>query len=80
MIPKVKGSKNIPPTLPPQSSVHSVISPGVGLVRITWFPGSMGLEFAQSLDAAIADLKARDCERLLVDLRRNIGGGLASRG
>ena len=58
----------------------AVISPGVGLVRITWFPGSMGLEFAQSLDAAIADLKARDCERLLVDLRRNIGGGLASRG
>ena len=76
VIPKVKGNKNLPPILPPKSVVHSVLTPGVGLVRITWFPGSMGLQFAQSLDAAIADLKAKNCERLIVDLRGNIGGGL----
>jgi len=36
----------------------------------------MGLGFAKSLDAAIADLKQRGCDHLIIDLRGNIGGGL----
>jgi carboxyl-terminal processing protease len=55
---------------------HSVIAPGIGLLRITWFPGAMGLKFAHQLDSAIADLKRQGCDRLIVDLRGNIGGGL----
>jgi C-terminal processing protease CtpA/Prc len=36
----------------------------------------MGLEFANSLDVAISNLKSKDCDRLIIDLRGNIGGGL----
>jgi C-terminal processing protease CtpA/Prc len=36
----------------------------------------MGLGFAKSLDAAMSGLKAQGCDRLIIDLRGNIGGGL----
>jgi carboxyl-terminal processing protease len=36
----------------------------------------MGLTFAKSLDVSIADLKRQGCDRLMIDLRGNIGGGL----
>ncbi len=75
-VPSRKGNKNLPPMLPPKSMTASVIAPGTGLLRITWFPGSMGLGFAKALDRVIADLKEHNCERLIVDLRGNIGGGL----
>ncbi len=75
-VPAQKGSKNLPPILPPKSISSSVIAPAVGLLRITWFPGSMGLGFAKSLDKAIAGLKQKGCNRLIIDLRGNIGGGL----
>lgn len=75
-VPQQKGNKNLPPMSPPKSISSSIISPGLGLLRITWFPGSMGLRFAKALDASIADLKERGCDRLIVDLRANIGGGL----
>lgn len=75
-VPQRKGNKNLPPILPPKSISSSMVGPGTGLLRITWFPGSMGLAFAKDLDSAIADLKQRGCNRLVVDLRGNIGGGL----
>lgn len=75
-LPKRKATKELPPLLPPKSMMHSVIAPGISLLRITWFPGSMGLKFAQHLDGAVADLKRQGCDRLIVDLRGNIGGGL----
>ena len=71
-----KGDKDLPPILPPKSISSSMIGPGVGLVRITWFAGAMGLGFANELDSAISALKAQGCDRLIVDLRGNIGGGL----
>jgi C-terminal processing protease CtpA/Prc len=36
----------------------------------------MGLRFAKDLDAAVADLKGHGIDRLIVDVRGNIGGGL----
>ncbi len=75
-VPAQKGNKNLPPILPPKSISSSVIAPGVGLLRITWFPGSMGLGFSKSLDDAIRRLKQQGCDRLIIDLRGNIGGGL----
>lgn len=75
-VPTRKGNKDLPPILPPKSITSSMIEPGVGLVRITWFPGAMGLGFANKLDHAISALKAQGCDRLIVDLRGNIGGGL----
>ncbi len=75
-LPRRKATKELPPLLPPKSMTHSVIAPDIGLLRITWFPGAMGLKFAHALDSAIADLKGRGCDRLIIDLRGNIGGGL----
>ena len=75
-VPTRKGNKDLPPILPPKSISSSMIEPGIGLLRITWFPGAMGLGFSKELDSAIDGLKARGCDRLIVDLRGNIGGGL----
>jgi C-terminal processing protease CtpA/Prc len=71
-----KGTKDLPPMLEPKSIVHSVIPPNIGLLKIAWFGGGMGMQFADSLDAAIRDLKERGSDRLIIDLRGNIGGGL----
>lgn len=56
--------------------MHATLAPGVGLLKIAYFPGAMGMRFAEALDNAIQDLKQRACERLIIDLRGNIGGGL----
>jgi carboxyl-terminal processing protease len=53
-----------------------MIDTGIGLLRITWFTGAMGLGFAKELHSAISALKAQGCDQLIVDLRGNIGGGL----
>lgn len=75
-VPYRKGTKDRPPIIEPKSLTCAVIAPGIGLLKIRYFPGPMGLEFARELDAAIKDLKQRHCDRLVVDLRGNIGGSL----
>lgn len=75
-VPRQKGNKNLPPILPPKSISGSMIGDGTGLLKISWFPGSMGLGFARELDLILADLKENGCQRLIIDLRGNIGGGL----
>jgi C-terminal processing protease CtpA/Prc len=75
-IPHVKATKGSPPLVEPKSPVHAMLSPGVGLLKIAYFPGAMGMRFAEALDAAIWELKQQGCDRLIVDLRGNIGGGL----
>jgi carboxyl-terminal processing protease len=75
-VPLRKGNKNLPPILPPKSVSSQMVAPAVGLLRIAWFPGPMGLGFSKSLDVAIAALKQQGCDRLIIDLRGNIGGGL----
>jgi carboxyl-terminal processing protease len=76
MVPQVKAKGSIPPMVEPKSLVHRVIAPGVGLLKVTYFPGGMGLRFAKQLDAAIASLKEQGVDRIIIDLRGNIGGGL----
>ena len=46
-VPTRKGNKDLPPILPPKSIISSMIGTGIGLLRITWFPGAMGLGFAK---------------------------------
>jgi len=75
-VPFRKGTKDRPPIVEPKPLAHAVIAPGVGLLRVTYFPGPMGLGFAQLLDAAVSDLARQQCTHLIVDLRGNIGGGL----
>jgi carboxyl-terminal processing protease len=47
---------------------------GIGWLKVTMFPGAVGIDLARMLDAAFARLK--DATRLIVDLRGNTGGGV----
>jgi C-terminal processing protease CtpA/Prc len=75
-VPKKKGTGTRPPIVEPKSLSHVMVAPTVGLLRVVYFPGPMGMRFAKELDAAITDLKQHGMSRLIIDLRGNIGGGL----
>ena len=53
----------------------SRLADGVGWLKVTKFPGAVGVDIAKQIDDAIGQLA--DCNRLIVDLRGNAGGGLA---
>src|SRR5581483_10816792 len=75
-VPFRKGTKHRPPIVEPKSPISRMLTPSVGVLRIVYFPGVFGMQFANALDRAINDLKQQGCERLIVDLRGNIGGSL----
>jgi C-terminal processing protease CtpA/Prc len=75
-VPFRKGTKNRPPIVEPRSPIHEVVAPKTGLLKIPYFPGSTGISFANALDLAIRDLRNQGCDRLIIDLRGNIGGSL----
>jgi C-terminal processing protease CtpA/Prc len=75
-VPKRKGTRQRPPLVEPKSPIHSKIGQNLGLLKITYFPGAMGMRFATPLDRAVSDLKTQNCDRLIIDLRGNIGGSL----
>ena len=75
-VPKRKGTRQRPPLVEPKSPIHTKIGQNVGLLKITYFPGAMGMRFATALDRAVNDLKRQNCDRLIIDLRGNIGGSL----
>jgi hypothetical protein len=53
----------------------SKLADGVGWLKVTKFPGTIGIDIAKEIDHGIEEL--RGCNRLVVDLRGNAGGGLA---
>ena len=53
-----------------------MVAPGIGLLRVTYFPGELGIGFANALDPVMKSLKESGANRLIIDLRGNIGGGL----
>jgi C-terminal processing protease CtpA/Prc len=55
--------------------MFSKVADGVGWLKVTKFPGTIGIDIAKQIDHAIQEL--RGCARLIVDLRGNAGGGLA---
>lgn len=61
------------PIVRPRLVSWSTPGPGIGLVKVTGFPGQVGIDVAREIDRAIFDL--RDCSRLIIDLRGNPGGG-----
>src|SRR5260370_1310020 len=73
-----RAAKDRPPMIQPRSLSHRTLVPDVGYVRVATFPGAVGQSFARGLDDGIRDLKDRGVQRLIVDIRGNIGGGLAS--
>ena len=75
-IPRRKGTKSRPPIIEPKSPIHRMITPSVGLLKVPYFSDPTGLGFARALDAAIGELKGHGCDRLIIDMRGNIGGSL----
>lgn len=75
-VPMRKGTKQRPPIVEPKSPIHTMIGQSAGLLKIVYFPGAFGMTFAKTLDRAVHDLRLRGCDRLVIDLRGNIGGSL----
>jgi carboxyl-terminal processing protease len=67
----------------PSSKWHPIVRPRlvswskprleIGLLKVTGFPGQVGIDVAKEIDRAVSEL--RDCDRLIIDLRGNPGGG-----
>src|SRR5437660_2951967 len=66
-------SKNHP-VIVPKAVVCSQLPDGIGWLKVTMFPGAVGIDLAKMFDTAFAHL--RDSTRLIVDLRGNTGGGI----
>ncbi|MGA8595456.1 MAG: S41 family peptidase [Bryobacteraceae bacterium] len=64
------------PYAEPRSALAKEIEAGVGYLKVSMFPGVVGIDFAHEVDGAIAGLG--DCKRLIVDLRGNPGGGIGA--
>ncbi len=75
-VPTKKGTRSRPPIVEPKPLSHAMVAPGVGLLRVTYFPGELGIGFANALDPVMKSLKEGGANRLIIDLRGNIGGGL----
>jgi C-terminal processing protease CtpA/Prc len=75
-VPKRKGTRTRPPIIEPKPLYHAMVAPGIALLRVTYFPGELGIGFANALDPVMKSLKQNGANRLIIDLRGNIGGGL----
>src|SRR5256714_734306 len=73
-----RAAKDRPPMIEPRSLSYKVLPQHIGYIRVATFPGAVGLDFARGLDNIIRNFKDESVERLIVDLRGNIGGGLGS--
>src|SRR3989475_5680087 len=78
---RVMGTLNVPsprskshPVIVPKAVLCSQLPDGIGWLKVTMFPGAVGIDLAHMFDTAIAHLK--DSTRLIVDLRGNTGGGI----
>jgi C-terminal processing protease CtpA/Prc len=79
------GQQRVQVQLPiPKSKQHPVNAPEpvrteklgdeIGLLKVAMFPGAIGIDVAKDIDRGIAFLEG--CNRLIVDLRGNTGGGI----
>ena len=71
-VPAPKDRKH--PVSRPKSIVFRRLADGVGLIKANMFPGTVGIDVARETDGGFDQL--RDCERLIIDLRGNTGGGI----
>ena len=72
-LPSPKYAEN--PYAEPRNVVCTRTPDGIACVRISLFPGAVGVEFANEVSQAFEN-ELQDCNRLLVDLRGNPGGGI----
>lgn len=73
-----KPAKDRPPMIEPKALSFRIESDQVPVIKISTFPGAVGLPFVKELDKIIDRLTAENRDRLVIGLRGNIGGGLAS--
>ena len=78
---RVMGTLQVPspkskshPVIVPKAVLCSQLPEGIGWLKVTMFPGAVGIDLAHMLDTAFAHL--RESTRLIVDLRGNTGGGI----
>jgi carboxyl-terminal processing protease len=57
----------------PRLVLWSMLGNSIGYLKAAGFPGQVGIDVAREIDRAISEL--RRCDRLIVDLRGNPGGG-----
>ena len=65
--------KQRPIVVPDQVVNASKLPNGTGMIRVSMFPGVLGMDVARDISRAITEL---ECERLVIDLRGNTGGGI----
>lgn len=72
---EVPGSKEKkrPIVVPDQVVTATKLDDGTGVVRVSMFPGVLGMDVARDMSRAVAELAA---DRLIIDLRGNTGGGI----
>ncbi len=62
------------PYAEPRAVSFRKLDGNVGYLKVTIFPGLLGIDLGRDLNRAVDGLS--DCDRLIVDLRGNLGGGL----
>jgi C-terminal processing protease CtpA/Prc len=65
--------KKRPIVVPDQVVSARRLDPDVGYIRVSMFPGVLGMDVARDISRAVSEL---NCERLVIDLRGNTGGGI----
>jgi carboxyl-terminal processing protease len=71
-VPKSK-DKTRPLVVPDKVVTTSRLRDGIGLLRVSMFPGVLGMDVARDMSRGVTEL---GCDRLVVDLRGNTGGGI----
>jgi C-terminal processing protease CtpA/Prc len=62
------------PYAEPKPVTSSRLEHNVGYLKVTILPGLLGLDVSRAIDAALSELA--ECDRLMLDLRGHLGGGL----
>ncbi|MFL6451392.1 MAG: S41 family peptidase [Bryobacteraceae bacterium] len=62
------------PYCEPRAVESSQLDQNTGYLKVSILPGLLGLDVAREIDAAVAELSS--CDRLVLDLRGHLGGGL----
>jgi C-terminal processing protease CtpA/Prc len=65
--------KNNRPLVEVTPATWTALPGGIGYLKIAMFPGVVGVDLARDIDRALREM---DCDRLVIDLRGNSGGGM----
>ncbi|MGE3511085.1 MAG: S41 family peptidase [Vicinamibacterales bacterium] len=71
-VPRPK-DKRQPVVVPDQVVTATKLPDGIGLLRVSMFPGVLGMDVARDMTRAVSELAS---DRLIIDLRGNTGGGI----